>query len=97
MSGKDGVAQDGKYYEFRFAVNTSSTTAPTLAATLRNPAGWSKELPTKDDTQVMWMTTAQINPDNTLRSNWDTPVCISGERGPQGNTGPIGPPGIKGD
>jgi hypothetical protein len=35
--GKDG--QDGKFTEFRFAVNTSNSNPPTLNATVRTPSG----------------------------------------------------------
>ena len=42
------------------------------------------------------MTTAIINPNNTLDGQWSIPVRISGEKGPQGETGPIGPEGPQG-
>lgn len=96
VNGKDGTAQDGKFTEFRFAVNSSSTTAPSLSRTVRNPSGWSIEPPTVDDGQYLWMTTATINPDDTLNGQWSTPVRISGEKGPQGNTGPAGERGPTG-
>lgn len=96
VNGKDGVAQDGKRVEFRFAVNGSSTSAPSLTNTLRAPSGWTVNPPTKSNSQYMWMIVATINPDDTLYSNWSTPVCISGEKGPQGNTGPAGPTGPQG-
>lgn len=92
-NGKDGVAQDGKRTEFRFAVNDSFTTAPDCDRTQREPDGWTTAPPQKSETQVMWMITALINPDNTLSEQWTQPSVISGERGPQGKTGPIGPIG----
>ena len=96
VNGKDGTAQDGKFTEFRFAVNSSSTTAPNLDRTIRNPSGWAIEPPVVADGQYLWMTTATINPDDTLNGQWSTPVRISGEKGPQGNTGPAGERGPAG-
>lgn len=94
--GKDGQAQDGKRTEFRFNLSSSRSTAPSLNVTVREPSGWTVNPPTVTDSMYLWMTTAVINPDNTLYSNWTTPVCISGEQGPQGNTGPAGPTGAVG-
>ncbi len=33
----------------------------------------------------MWMSKAEINADNTLKTNWSTPVRISGEKGASGD------------
>lgn len=96
VNGKDGTAQDGKFTEFRFAVNSSSTTAPNLNRTIRNPSNWFIEPPVVNDGQYLWMTTATINPDDTLNGQWSIPVRISGEKGPQGNTGPAGERGPTG-
>lgn len=96
VNGQDGIAQDGKKTEFRFAVNSSSTTAPDLNRTIRNPSGWFIEPPAVDDGQYLWMTTATINPNDTLDGQWSIPVRISGEQGPQGNTGPAGERGPTG-
>lgn len=96
VNGKDGTAQDGKFTEFRFAVNSSSTTAPNLNRTIRNPSGWSIEPPVVGNGQYLWMTTATINPDDTLNGQWSIPVRISGENGPQGATGPAGERGPAG-
>lgn len=96
VNGQDGVAQDGKYTEFRFAVNTSRSSAPSLSRSSRNPSGWSTTTPSVDEGEYLWMTTAVITSSNTLEGQWSTPVCISGEQGPQGNTGPAGPAGPTG-
>lgn len=96
VNGQDGTAQDGKRVEFRFAVNDSQTEAPAINKTIRQPSGWTTQPPAKEDNQFMWMTVATINPDDTLAVNWSDPVCISGERGPQGFDGPAGPPGPMG-
>lgn len=99
VNGQDGIAQDGKKTEFRFAVNTSATTAPALNNAVRTPAGWSIQPPTVDSGYYLWMTTATINPDDTLSGTWSTPVRISGEQGiqgPKGDDGPAGPTGPTG-
>lgn len=96
VNGQDGIAQDGKRVEFRFAVNDSQTDAPAINKSIRQPSGWTTQPPIKEENQFMWMTVATINPDDTLAINWSDPVCISGERGPQGFDGPAGPPGPMG-
>lgn len=97
LNGKDGVAQDGRYYEYRFAKNTS-TSAPSLDKSSREPAGWTVEFPSINPSagEIMWMTKAFISSENELIGEWDTPVRISGEQGPIGNTGPAGEPGAAG-
>lgn len=96
VNGQDGTAQDGKKTEFRFAVNQSPTTAPALNNAVRTPAGWSIHPPAVNSGYYLWMTTATINPDDTLSGTWSTPVRISGEQGIQGDTGPAGPTGPTG-
>lgn len=99
VNGQDGTAQDGKKTEFRFAVNQSATTAPSLNNSVRTPAGWSIQPPAVNSGYYLWMTTATINPDDTLDGTWSAPVRISGEagpQGPQGNTGPAGDTGPQG-
>lgn len=95
LNGRDGTAQDGKFTEFRFA-KTSSDSAPSVVKSDRNPSGWTVKFPTLSDTEILWMIQAVINPDNTLYSNWEGPVRISGERGPIGETGPAGKDGVNG-
>ena len=85
LNGKDGTAQDGKYTEFRFAVNSSWHTPPELDNTQRNPAGWTTTPPSKSEEEYLWMITAVIASDNTLYTNWTTPVVISGGNGVNGN------------
>lgn len=98
VNGKDGIAQDGKFTEFRFAKSTNDS-APAINKTLREPGNnWFKEPPqiNTGNNESLWITSALINPDDTLSSNWSDPVRISGERGPQGETGPVGPAGPTG-
>lgn len=96
VNGQDGTAQDGKFTEMRFAVNQSRVSAPSLSKTTRNPSGWTIAPPTVNEGYYLWMTTAVILPNDTLESSWSDPVCISGEKGPQGNTGPAGERGPAG-
>lgn len=96
VNGKDGTAQDGSHVEMRFAINNSRTDAPTLDADERNPSGWTIQPPSVGDSNYLWMITATIGADDSLKTNWTTPVCISGEQGPAGADGPAGTPGQPG-
>lgn len=96
VNGKDGTAQDGSHVEMRFAINNSRTDAPILDADERNPSGWTIQPPSVGDSNYLWMTTATIGADDSLKTNWTTPVCISGEQGPAGADGPAGTPGQPG-
>ena len=96
VNGKNGTAQDGSHVEMRFAINNSRTDAPTLDADERNPSGWTIQPPSVGDSNYLWMTTATIGADDSLKTNWTTPVCISGEQGPAGADGPAGTPGQPG-
>lgn len=92
----NGESIEGRKTEFRFAINTSSTTSPELIVFERDPEGWSTVPPTVSSGQYLWMTTAVVDPLDYLDSEWTTPVRISGEKGPQGATGPAGPQGPQG-
>lgn len=99
VNGRDGVAQDGKWTEMRFAVNNSATEAPSLENSVRTPDGWTTNPPSVESGQFLWITMAVINPDDTLVDTWSTPVRISGEKGDkgeQGEQGPAGEPGSQG-
>lgn len=88
-SGEDGKA--GDYYEYRYAVNGSTTNAPTLSNTSRTPSGWSTTVPAVGMLQYLWFTVAKISgADNTLLSNWSTPQRLTpkdGEKGDKGDDG----------
>lgn len=84
-TAEDGV--DGAYTDFKYAKNTSSTSTPTIIIGDRNPLGWADEPPTLSDGEYLWMSQAEINADNTLKSSWSTPVRISGEKGDAGTNG----------
>lgn len=78
-TAEDGV--DGAYTDFKYAKNTSSTSFPAITVSDRNPSGWSDEPPTLATGEYLWMSQAEINADGTLKTNWSTPVRISGEKG----------------
>ena len=96
LNGRDGTAQDGRYTEMRFAVNTNRGQYPTIDRNVRTPSGWTLAAPSVSQGQYLWMTTAIINPNDTLYTNWNIPVCISGPQGATGATGPAGNPGSPG-
>ena len=96
LNGRDGTAQDGRYTEIRYAKNSNRNTAPTISTNVRTPSGWSTTPPTVNVGEYLWMTTAIINPNDTLYTNWSNPICISGPQGAQGATGPAGNPGQPG-
>ena len=86
-TAEDGV--DGAYTDFKYAKNTSSTSYPAIVVSERNPSGWSDEPPTLATGEYLWMSQAEINADGTLKTNWSTPVRISGEKGDRGNNGSV--------
>lgn len=86
-TAEDGV--DGAYTDFKYAKNTSSTSFPAITVSDRNPNGWSDEPPTLATGEYLWMSQAEINADGTLKTNWSTPVRISGEKGNSGNNGSV--------
>lgn len=84
--GYDGKA--GDYYEYRYAVNGSTTSAPTLSNTSRTPSGWSTTVPSVGTLQYLWFTIAKISgADNTLLSNWSIPQRLTPKDGEKGDKG----------
>ena len=96
LNGRDGTAQDGRYTELRYAKNSNRNTAPAISTNVRTPSGWTTTPPEVNIGEYLWMTTAIINPNDTLYTNWNIPVCISGPQGARGATGPTGNPGQPG-
>lgn len=108
VNGQDGVAQDGKYWETRFAASPNDS-APAINKTQRDPSTttsvWIKvdsetSAPTVPEDGSLWQTWAEIQPGGIdLVDGWSDPFRISGERGPrgyQGATGEPGPTGVSG-
>ena len=80
----NATVKDVKVY---YAINTSSTTAPT--------SGWSTTPPTWENGKYIWSkTTTTLTNGNSTTTN---PVCITGAKGATGATGQTGAKGDKGD
>lgn len=91
--GDDGdPGNNGDYFEYRYAVNGSRSTPPSLSKTIRNPSGWSTTVPTVGTLQYLWFTVAKINGEtNSLIQNWSTPVRQTPYDGVDGRNGDTGP------
>lgn len=88
VDGKDG--KDGCFTEFRYRAHTSHNEAPPVIRTLRTPPNWSTQPPTTDATnKYLWLSKAEINADDTLKTQWSAPVRISGIDGANGINAPI--------
>lgn len=89
-TGDDGI--NGDYFEYRYAVNGSRSTPPSLSKTSRNPLGWSTTVPTVGNLQYLWFTVAKINGEtNSLIQNWSTPARQTPYDGVDGRNGDTGP------
>lgn len=83
---------NGDYFEYRYAVNGSRNTPPSLSKTSRNPSGWSTTVPTVGSLQYLWFTVAKINGEtNSLIQNWSTPARQTPYDGVDGRNGDTGP------
>lgn len=87
--GQNGsTGQPGNYTEYRFAVNGSTTTPPTLVRNSLNPSGWSTAMPTVNKGFYLWMTKAVKNGSGTsLVSAWSIPVRMTPQDGKDGKDG----------
>lgn len=89
-TGDDGI--NGDYFEYRYAVNGSRSTPPSLSKTSRNPSEWSTTVPTVGNLQYLWFTVAKINGEtNSLIQNWSTPARQTPYDGVDGRNGDTGP------
>ena len=81
-TGEDGVA--GKYYNFKYAVNTSPSDAPTINRNADDPGSeWSDIVPAMNKGQYLWMTIGMFN-DGKLEGQWSAPIRINAEDGQSG-------------
>ena len=81
-TGEDGVA--GKYYNFKYAVNTSPSNAPTINRNADDPGSeWSDIVPAINKGQYLWMTIGMFN-DGKLEGQWSAPIRINAEDGQSG-------------
>jgi hypothetical protein len=79
-TGDDGI--NGDYFEYRYAVNGSRSTPPSLSKTSRNLG----------NLQYLWFTVAKINGEtNSLIQNWSTPARQTPYDGVDGRNGDTGP------
>lgn len=89
-TGDDGI--NGDYFEYRYAVNGSRSTPPSLSKTSRNPSGWSTTVPTVGNLRYLWFTVAKINGEtNSLIQDWSTPARQTPYDGVDGRNGDTGP------
>lgn len=89
--GKGETGEDGSFFEYRYAVNGSRTSPPTLSKTSVYPAGWTTEMPSVGALQYMWCTVAKKNATGSLVTYWSTPTRITGYDGIDGKDGAVGP------
>lgn len=81
-TGEDGVA--GKYYNFKYAVNTSPSDAPAINRNADDPSSeWSDIVPAMNKGQYLWMTIGMFN-DGKLEGQWSAPIRINAEDGQSG-------------
>lgn len=81
-TGEDGVA--GKYYNFKYAVNTSPSDAPAINRNADDPGSeWSDIVPAMNKGQYLWMTIGMFN-DGKLEGQWSAPIRINAEDGQSG-------------
>lgn len=90
--GEKGAAgSEGRYTDFQFAKNTSTTTPPTT--------GWQDEPPIISEGEFVWMRSGDVIPPATEPTTW-TPATritgVKGEKGDQGLQGLQGPQGTQG-
>lgn len=75
------VGATGQYTEYQYALNTSTTAAPTT--------GWQASPPPVGTGQFLWMQTRVVTPPAAAPA-WATAVRISGEKGGEGTPGDRG-------
>lgn len=81
-TGEDGIA--GKYYNFKYAVNTSPSDAPAINRNADDPGSeWSDIVPAMNKGQYLWMTIGMFN-DGKLEGQWSAPIRINAEDGQSG-------------
>lgn len=78
----------GDYFEYRYAVNGSTSQAPSYTPGSRNPgSSWSTTIPTVGSLQYLWMIIAKVSgADETLLQNWSTPVRVTPQDGAPGKS-----------
>lgn len=83
--GADGI--DADFTEFRYGVSSSTIAPPALVNNVREPSGWTTEMPTIGALQYLWLTKALISgTDGALIGTWSAPVRISAQDGAAGES-----------
>lgn len=77
----------GDFFEYRYAVNGSTTTPPDLAAGEKEPNGWSTSVPAVGALKYLWMIVAKKSVSGELLQNWSTPVRTTPYDGKDGAIG----------
>lgn len=78
----------GNYTEYRFAINGSTTTPPSIENTALTPSGWTTEMSAVSKGYYLWVTQATKSGDGTqLISTWSTPVRMTPQDGADGKDG----------
>ena len=87
--GQQGAAgTPGNYTEYRFAINGSTTTPPSIVNNSLNPSGWTTEMPAVSKGYYLWVTKAIKSGDgSSLISTWSTPVRMTPQDGADGKDG----------
>ena len=87
--GQQGAAgTPGNYTEYRFAINGSTTTPPSIVNNSLNPSGWTTEMPAVSKGYYLWVTKATKSGDgSSLISTWSTPVRMTPQDGADGKDG----------
>ena len=87
--GEKGAAgAEGRYTDYQFAKNTSTSTAPT--------SGWQDSPPAISAGEYVWMRTGEVVPPATSPSAWSTATRVTGDKGAKGDKGDQGVQGIAG-
>ena len=79
---------EGRYTDYQFAKNTSTSTAPT--------SGWQDSPPAISAGEYVWMRTGEVVPPATSPSAWSTATRVTGDKGAKGDKGDQGIQGIAG-
>jgi hypothetical protein len=91
------AGSNGDYFEYRYAVNGSRTSPPSLTATAAAPSGWSTTMPTVGSLQYLWCTSSKKSAAGALVQNWSNPTRITGYDGRDGVDGAPGAAGAAGE
>ena len=90
IGAKGDTGSTGDYYEYRYAVNGSTSVPPSLSTTSAAPSGWTTAMPSVGSLQYLWCTAAKKSASGALLQNWGTPTRVTGSDGTKGDKGDKG-------